>query len=277
MRSTLLAATTLALVACAPVMPLSAEAAMRASPPTRLAQVDVIDRDTGEHLAVYWHDGQRWVAGAPGHRYAVAVRNHDAGRILAVVSVDGVNAVSGETACWNQGGYVLSPGESYDIRGWRKSTADVADFLFTAVEDSYAARTGRAADVGIIGVAVFTEARPRTALEPRPMTESAKSAPLAQMDQPAAPAAGASPVNRLEDASRARLGTGHGQRESAPVSLVDFERERDRPDEIITIRYDRFDRLLAMGVIPPAIPLPVRPNAFPATAEAGFVPDPPRR
>ena len=139
MQSNLVAAIALALVACTPAVPVSAEAAMGAAPPTHLAQVDVIDRDTGEHLAVYWHEGQRWVAGAPGHRYAVAVRNRDAGRILAVVSVDGVNAVSGETAGWNQSGYVLSPGQSYDIRGWRKSSAAVADFLFTRVEDSYAA------------------------------------------------------------------------------------------------------------------------------------------
>ena len=45
------------------------------------------------------------------------------------------------------------------IEGWRKSLDDVATFYFTRLPDSYAARTGRPDNVGVIGVALFPERR----------------------------------------------------------------------------------------------------------------------
>ena len=123
-----------------------------------LAQIEVVDRTNGTTLPVYWYRGERWIAGTPGHRYAISVRNRSGGRVLTVIAVDGVNAVSGETASWEQTGYVLDPGRRFDIRGWRKSQDRVAAFEFTALDDSYAARTGRPENVGVIGVAVFREA-----------------------------------------------------------------------------------------------------------------------
>ena len=93
----------------------------------------------------------------PGHRYSVRMTNRTGGRVLTVLSVDGVNAITGQTASPNQSGYVLSPWESAEIAGWRKSDNEIAQFNFTALPDSYASRTGRPANVGVIGVAVFTE------------------------------------------------------------------------------------------------------------------------
>ena len=51
--------------------------------------VRVTDRATGETLPTYWHEGKWWVPGKPGRRYAVALTNRGAGRVLTVVSVDG--------------------------------------------------------------------------------------------------------------------------------------------------------------------------------------------
>ena len=79
--------------------------------------------------------------------------------MLAVVSVDGVNVVSGKTASIDQGGYVLNPYQTVDITGWRKSYSSVAALVFSSPYDSYAARTGRPGNVGVIGVAVFRELR----------------------------------------------------------------------------------------------------------------------
>ena len=68
--------TTLALfAACAPV---------HARP---LVDVSLVDRDTGESLARYPHRGDLWVAGSPGHRYSVRLRNHSAERVLVVRSI----------------------------------------------------------------------------------------------------------------------------------------------------------------------------------------------
>ena len=71
------------------------------------------------------------VAQIDNGRYAVSVRNALPGRIMGVVSVDGVNVVSGQTAAWHQTGYVLSPWQQYDITGWRKTDHEVAAFHFT--------------------------------------------------------------------------------------------------------------------------------------------------
>src|SRR3546814_3906476 len=60
-----------------------------------------------------------------------------------LLSVDGVNAVTGEDADPSQAGYVLAPWQSTEIDGWRKSLDEVARFRFTDLPDSYAARTGR--------------------------------------------------------------------------------------------------------------------------------------
>ena len=143
-------------------------ALLAATPPARavgsLVDVQVVDRSTGETLPMYWHHGRWWVPGKPGSRYAITLANRSGGRALTVLSVDGVNVVSGESAAHDQVGYVIANGQYAQITGWRKDMSRVAAFEFTALADSYAARTGRPDNVGVIGVAVFRE-RPRP---PRP-------------------------------------------------------------------------------------------------------------
>jgi hypothetical protein len=242
---------------------------------SRLADIDVVDRTNGQTLPVYWFRGERWIAGTPGHRYAISVRNRSGGRVLTVIAVDGVNAVSGETAAWEQTGYVLDPGRSFDIRGWRKSQEHVAAFEFTALRDSYAARTGRPDNVGVIGVAVFREAvRP----ERVPVLPSVSAPPPSSKSSADSSAAAAERNEATAGASvrqDSRIGTGHGRSESSRVSYTDFERARTTPDEVITLRYDSRENLVAMGVIPNAVPAPGTPRPFPGS-ELGFVPDPPR-
>ena len=263
-------------------------AALPAHAVGRLTDVQVIDRDSGETLQVHRHQGEYWVAGRPGARYAVSVRNTTGARVMTVVSVDGVNVVSGETAAWNQTGYVLSPWQQYDINGWRKSDAEVAAFHFTASSASYAERTGRPAHVGVVGVAVFRE-KPAPVLlpqpEPRPYSQHERRERLARSDAPATPPAPAPAGATAQDSAAApqaqermasaapRLGTGHGERENAWVGHTSFERRSERPDDLIRIRYDSHENLVAMGIIPTR-PVPPRPNPFPAPVPRGYVPDP---
>jgi hypothetical protein len=257
MRQSLLAATAVLLSACAATSHSAiCDDASRLPCRSGLVDIAIVDRTTGERLAVYSQAGQRWVAGTPGHRYAISIRNRSPGRLLNVVSVDGINAISGQTAAWEQSGYVLAGQESFDVLGWRKSQERVADFVFTDLGDSYAARTGRPDEVGVIGVAVFREA---VAIPP----------PASSNEAPASRAKGAPLQSQSDD----RLGTGHGPSESSRVLTTSFERAQDHPDQIIAIRYDRREHLIAMGVIPNADAL--RP--FPGSASAGFVPDPPAR
>src|SRR5262249_26858262 len=122
-----------------------------------IAHVMIIDRNSGVELTPHLYRGEYWVAGTPGATYAIETRNRLSERLLAVTSVDGVNVISGATASWDQTGYVFDPGQGYQITGWRKSDAEVAAFTFTDSPNSYAARTGRPANVGVIGVALFRE------------------------------------------------------------------------------------------------------------------------
>src|SRR4030095_5759316 len=109
----------------------------------QVGNVDLLTRGDGRVLQVYEKDGRKWVVGTPGQEYAIRVCNTTGARVLAVMSVDGVNVVSGETASPSQAGYVLDAWECADINGWRKNLASIAAFYFTELPDSYAARTGR--------------------------------------------------------------------------------------------------------------------------------------
>jgi hypothetical protein len=70
-----------------------------------------------------------------------------------------------------------------------------------------------------------------------------------------------------------KLGTGHGERESSPTTLTNFERLQQEPNEIVRIHYDSLNNLIAMGVVPAP---PGKPEAFPAS-QPRYVPDPPPR
>jgi len=63
-----------------------------------LAQVSIVDRDSGAVLDAHFYRGEYWVAGKPGGRYAIEIRNSIGERQMAVTSVDGVNVLSGATA-----------------------------------------------------------------------------------------------------------------------------------------------------------------------------------
>jgi hypothetical protein len=229
----------------------------------------VIDRDTGQRLHVHVKDAQGYVAGTPGSKYALRLTNHSGGRMLVVLSVDGINVVSGETAGWNQVGYVLDPWRSHDIVGWRKSDTQVAAFEFAALRDSYAAQTGRPGHVGVIGMAVFAEKAPEPVTAPPAVHGGVERS----ADMPAARAAANSGVAEL---SKERLGTGHGEREWSVSRRTSFERATTRPQFRAEIWYDSRENLIAAGVIPTR--WAEHRRAFPRSdPEPGYVPDPPRR
>lgn len=238
--------------------------------------VNVINRSTGERLQTWRHGGRLYVAGKPGDRYAVEMRNRSGGRVLAVLAVDGVNAITGQTANTHQSGYVLDPGSRAEIAGWRKSMDDVAAFYFTALPDSYAARTGRPDNVGVIGIALYreyVEPLPEPVALAQPMAAPAPAAKAAADSASGAAAnmqrsrAEAAESKLAETTVTERLGTGHGERINAPTRNVEFRRASERPAEVITLYYDSYANLVARGIIP-------RPRPMPDPFPGGFVPDP---
>ena len=269
-----------------------------------LVDVQIVDRSLGQVLPAYRYRGVPYVAGQPGNRYAVRMVNRTGARVLVVLSVDGINAVSGETAAVNQTGYVLAPYASAEITGWRKSMTEAAAFCFTSLADSYAARTDRPDNVGVIGVAIYREraarpeprayeppwsssgrdsevsrdaargagsglgeSRPAAAAEAAPSTDAARANAAPAPASPAVEKQRADAMGRLAQRAE-RLGTGHGEREHSPITHTAFERAGSEPNEVVRVRYDSHANLVAMGVIRTP-DRPYEPQPF-----ARFAPDP---
>ena len=234
------------------------------------ARVELYDRASGQYLPTYERDGRLYVAGEPGHEYEIRIHSDRAERMLAVTTVDGVNVITGETGATNQSGDVLDPYGFVRIEGWRKSLSHTAAFYFTKLPDSYAARTGRPDNVGVIGVALFHEKVRCCVLGEnlRRQLDTGASAG-ASTNAPSAPS-----LERAESAARkaeSKLGTGHGRSEYSAAEYTHFERASALPDETIAIYYDSKRNLIAQGVIPLR---PTYAHRMPQPFPNGFVPDP---
>ncbi len=207
----------------------------------------------GVPARTYMHDGETYVLGQLGSHYTLRISNHTGRRIEAVMSVDGRDAIDGKPADWrSKRGYLVPAWGSVDVEGWRISHAQAAAFRFSSVPDSYAARTGSARDVGVIGVAVFPERylpprvyrvpppyRPYPYPYPRSYDEEYRrggdadsgAAPRAQNDKapsgaapaPSTPAPAAPPRDAAGEAGSSALGKGSSRSEAQPYA------QRNRP------------------------------------------------
>lgn len=105
----------------------------------------------------YW-GGKRFVQGSKGGRYKLVVKNRCKSRLEVVLSVDGLDVMDGKTASFRKRGYIVDPGETLEVEGFRTSADAVAAFEFSGVGASYAnLKHGDTRNVGVIGLAVFTE------------------------------------------------------------------------------------------------------------------------
>ena len=249
-----------------------------------LADVQVVERASGRVLPVHRHGGEYWIAGQPGRNYEIRINNRLDERLMAVISVDGVNVITGQSASSQpRDGYVFEAMGQSAITGWRKSDDTVAAFYFSYKEASYASRTGRPQDVGAIGVALFREKQVMPAPRINSSRNDAKAnqaeiaveAPVYDSDA-AAQAPQASMARRRAESPASRLGTGHGAIEASHVEDTEFTSATTAPEQIVRLRYDSYANLVARGVIrQPATTAPIvrQPNPFP---QDGYVPDPPR-
>jgi hypothetical protein len=228
--------------------------------------------------------GRFYFEAREGGHYSIRLANRTSERLGAVVTVDGLNVISGLRDDGRGRMYVVGPWEDTEIRGWRSSLADVRRFTFVDERASYAARSGKAnAKMGWIEIAVYREQRryvtrpypypyPAPPYEPgyRDKSEDAPAAPgrdsaRSDGDAPAAKAAPAPPPadapmgeaqteerRESNEGARARSfpGTGWGTRTDDPAVVVSFEPEAT-PAERITLRYEYRSALVALGVLPP--------------------------
>ena len=109
-------------------------------------------------LSSYLSRGSRFVIGKKGSNYSLQVKNRSKSRLEAVLSVDGLDVIDGKTASTKKRGYLVYPGKTLEVKGFRTSEQAVAAFKFSSVGNSYAnLRHGETRNVGVLGLAVFAE------------------------------------------------------------------------------------------------------------------------
>jgi hypothetical protein len=111
----------------------------------------------GIPLPMFTIAGRHHVEGRAGERYAIEICNLGGSRLEAVATVDGLDVMDGKPGSLAKRGYIINPGDTVVIDGFRRSQHEVAAFRFGRVSESYAALTGDDANVGVIGVALFGE------------------------------------------------------------------------------------------------------------------------
>jgi hypothetical protein len=111
----------------------------------------------GSSLPTLGVGDRTYVVGHAGERYAIVLTNRSRHRIEAVATVDGLDVLNGKSGSFDNRGYLLAPYATITIDGFRQSQSAVAAFRFASVGESYAAQTGSARNVGVIGVAFFNE------------------------------------------------------------------------------------------------------------------------
>jgi hypothetical protein len=231
-------------------------------------------------------DARRYFEAFAGRNYSVVLRNDTGDRLGVLISVDGLNAVSGQRSRLSpdEQMYVLGPWETTTIRGWRTSLDDIRRFVFVDEQRSYAERTGQAnADMGWIRVLSFREQRPWWTPKVRPYDQDRSRSELqGDHDEPRRgpaplacppPAATPAPTAAREEAGaplRAQgemkaqrglaldglarngeggsfPGTGWGEHRSDPVQRVEFTAERHATDTL-DFRYEYASGLQALGI-----------------------------
>jgi hypothetical protein len=140
-----------------PALP-PAHVALAIAPARLRAPYDVqILRSDGAALPTYALRDRFYVQGNAGERYVLRITNPTPRRIEAVVSIDGLDVIDGDSGDLRKRGYVVPAYGETRIEGFRTSQADVATFRFSSVSGSYAGQKGKARNVGVIAVALFEE------------------------------------------------------------------------------------------------------------------------
>ena len=115
----------------------------------------------GRPITEYYHNGQMFVEGRDGSNFEIEFKNLTAGRVEAVLAVDGLSVIDGKDAGPASPGYVVEANGTLRIPGWKLTDEQVAQFVFAGKKNSYASQsTGSARNAGVLGAMVFAE-KPR--------------------------------------------------------------------------------------------------------------------
>ena len=189
----------------------------------------------GRPLTEYYARGRTYVEALRGAEYELRVRNDSPDRVAVALSVDGLNTIDARhTSAWNASKWVVEPYQTITISGWQMSSERARRFYFTNERDSYGAKLGQTANLGVIS-AVFFRERSR----PIPITPREDSMMRDKMEAPQAA--------KRSDEEQAATGIGRNVRND--VRWVDMELD-SRSVGDVTIRYEFGRREESRGFCP---------------------------
>ena len=242
----------------------------------------------GVPLQEYLARGRRYVEALEGAEYEISLRNTLPVRVAVALSVDGLNSIDAKhTTAWNASKWVVGPYQTIRIGGWQMSSERARRFYFTTERDSYAARLGQTANLGLISAVFFRERAPVfVPVTPRPdpryrddqMREEgegsmkSKAPPSSAGNSTLGSSSSAQPLPAPDDESAA---TGIGRSVRNDVRWVDINLEPRAAGEV-TIRYEYRASLVRLGILPRPYPQPdvlgrrERAKGF----EGGYCPEP---
>ena len=239
----------------------------------------------GTATTEYAARGRRYVEALQNAEYELRIHNPTGSRVAVALSVDGLNTIDARhTSAWDAHKWVIEPYGTINVRGWQMSSENARRFYFTTERDSYAAKLGQAANLGVISAVFFRERAPITILraipaEPKPRSDKdereSSSAPQANSTGSAAGTETTrnAPKQRsvqpypAPDDESAATGIGRSVRNDVQWIKMDLD---PRPLGEVTIRYEYRAALVRLGIIPRDYP---RPNVLDRRERAqGFEP-----
>ena len=189
----------------------------------------------GRPLAEYYARGRTYVEALQGAEYELRLRNDSPDRIAVALSVDGLNTIDARhTSAWNASKWVIEPYQTITISGWQMSSERARRFYFTNERDSYGAKLGQTANLGVISAVFFRErSRPVPITPPEyPITRDKMEAPQS--------------MRRGDDEN---AGTGIGRNVRNDVRWVDMDLDSRSVGEV-TLRYEFRRREESRGFCP---------------------------
>jgi hypothetical protein len=246
----------LLLLALASVLPASAQDGRVVRPQYGGFELEVLVG--GSPLEVLFGRGRRYVEAREGAEYDLLVRNPLPVRVAVALSVDGLNTIDARrTTAWEASKWVIEPYGSIRVSGWQMSSRRARRFYFTTERDSYAARLGRAADLGVITAVFFRENAPRpyTAVPPpsyepaRPRSGAREEDEMRSQGEAAKSGRSGGATATSPRADDGYAATGIGRPVEHDVEWIQMRLERS-PSAEFTVRYEYHDPLVRLGLLP---------------------------
>ena len=202
----------------------------------------------GRPVTEYHARGRTYVEALRGAEYELRLRNSSPDRVAVALSVDGLNTIDAKhTSAWNASKWVIEPYQTITISGWQMSSERARRFYFTNERDSYGAKLGQTANLGVISAVFFRERR-----RPVPVTQST---PTYRDDRSSSSAPKSKAAGEAQDRAvmptpeEDYAATGIGRSVRHDVRWVDMDLDSRAAAEV-TIRYEFYSGLRRLGVLP---------------------------